>query len=63
MTALSDMSRNRTFGKNILNHNLTERKNLLAEGVNTLSALGNKLSNQDLKKLPILSFFTATERQ
>tara|TARA_B100001939_G_scaffold201602_1_gene173210 strand:+ start:227 stop:1177 length:951 start_codon:yes stop_codon:yes gene_type:complete len=56
MTALSDMSRNRTFGKNILKHNLNERKNLLAEGVNTLSALGNKLSNQDLKKLPILSF-------
>lgn len=56
MTSLSDMSRNRTFGKNILNHNLTERSNVLAEGVNTLSALGNKLSNKDLNKLPILSF-------
>ena len=42
--------------KNILNHNLTERRNVLAEGVNTLSALGNKLSNKDLNKLPILSF-------
>ena len=56
MTALSDMSRNRTFGKNILNHDQTDRKNILAEGVNTLSALGNKLSTQDLNKLPILSF-------
>ena len=56
MTALSDMSRNRTFGKNILNHNPSERKNILVEGVNTLSALGNKLSTKDLNKLPILSF-------
>ena len=56
MTALSDMSRNRTFGKNILNNNPDERKKILAEGVNTLSALANKLSTKDLNKLPILSF-------
>ena len=49
------MSRNRTFGKNILKHNLNERKNLLAEGVNTLSALRYSCQIR-FKKLPILSF-------